>query len=223
MKTVKKDITVYLIEDYKLTRIGLKSVLNGLKNICCIGAANSVNKGLRDIFRLSPDIVLIDLSLQNSDICAIRKIKEIFPEIKIVVLTSKNKSFEAVMALSVGAMGYCMKDASDEILEKAIKTVYSGACFLDGSVWGFVLKYLPPVDDSINSDKINQIDQKYMLSKRELEVLKHVVKGKSNIEISEEMFVSVYTTKAYLGSIFKKLSVNDRVQAAVKAIREQLV
>lgn len=224
MKKVRKTITVYLIEDYKLTRIGLKSVINGLKDINCAGDSNNIKQGLKDIFRLKPDVVLIDIDINNTDsLFAIKKIKEICPETKIIVLTSHTKSFEGIIALSIGALGYCKKDSSEEILEKAIKTVYSGDCFLDGSIWEFVLKYLPQIDDLINPDKINQIYKKYMLSKRELEVLKYLVRGKSNLEISEKMFVSVYTTKAYLGSIFKKLSVNDRVQAVVKAIREQLV
>lgn len=221
---MKEKITVYLIEDYKLTRIGLKSVLGRMENIICTGDCPNINQGLKEIVKQKPDILLIDMDIKDSDILsAIRKITNLMPEIKIIVLTSLNKSFETVLALSAGAMGYCMKDAPDEILEKAIKTVYSGACFLDGSIWGLILKYFPPVDDSMNPYKLSQIDKKYMLSKRELEVLKYVVNGESNIEISEKMFVSVYTTKAYIASIFKKLSVNDRVQAAVKAIREQLV
>ncbi|MBR6163210.1 response regulator transcription factor [bacterium] len=219
---MKKSITVYLIEDYKPAKTEFREVLNGLKDICCIGNSDKVKEGLKAIIKQTPDILLIDINLKDMNtLYAIRRIKDLMPELKIIVLTSENKSLEAVMSLSAGALGYCMKER--DVLEKAIRTVYSGACFLDGSILGYVLKYLPPVDESMSPDKPNTADNKYMLSKRELEVLKYLVNGKNNLEISEEMFISVYTTKAYIGNILKKLSVSDRLKAVVKAIREQLV
>lgn len=224
MKTGKRCITVYLVEDYKLTRIGIKAVLSEFKNIKLIGEAENAYDGLKNIFNLKPDVVLMDLGLPGMNgIDATKKIKEILSNTKIIILSSHNRESEVIAALGSGATGYCLKDISSKDLAEVIKTIHSGACWIDSAVSNAVLKHFPKPDDTKSLEKFEMIDSKYMLTKKELEVLKYIIKGKSNTEISREMFVSVYTIKAHVANILKKMSVKDRVQAAVKAVTEKLV
>lgn len=219
-----KNITVYLVEDYSLTRMGMRAVLGSFKNIVPVGDAGDVEVALNEIFELKPNVVLmnIGLSFVNS-FHAARKIKKVLPDTKLLMLTSRSRASEILGAISSGATGYCLKNIRPELLCEVIKMVDEGGFWLDSSVMKSVLKYFPKIDNFENMQEIEMIETKYSLSKRELSILKLIIEGKSNEEISKEMCISIHTTKAHLANIFRKLSVKDRVQAAVKTVREKLV
>ena len=225
MTTVKTEpIRVIIIEDFKLTRVGLRCALNANEDIEVIAESDNAVDGLNHIKRLNPDIVLMDLGLAGMNgIEATIKVKEFNPNIKVIALTSHDREEEVIATLSSGALAYCLKDIDPTKLADVIRDVAQGVCWLDAEIARKALGAFPKQDTlGILQDKNND-KNRVPLTEREFEVLKHLVAGKSNTEISKELIVSVHTAKAHVCSILQKMCVNDRVQAAVKAVKEGLV
>ena len=151
------------------------------------------------------------------------KVKEMSRDIKVIALTSHDREEEVIAALSSGAMAYCLKDIDPTKLADVIRDVNNGVCWLDPVIARKVLDSFPKQETmGILRDKSSE-EGRVPLTEREYEVLKHLVEGKSNTEIAKELIVSVHTAKAHVCSILQKMCVNDRVQAAVKAVKEGLV
>ncbi len=220
----EKIITVVIIEDYTLTRVGLVSALNLYPNINVVGEASDGQEGIDIVNRLKPDIVLMDLGLAGMNgIEATTKIIESSPSTGVIALTSHDREEEVMAMLGAGAKGYCLKDIDPETLSGVISDVAKGACWLDPGIAKWALNQFPrPKDPTIVPTGVFT-DSRTQLTERELEVLKLLVAGKSNTEIANELIVSVHTAKAHVCSILQKLCVDDRVQAAVKAIKENIV
>ena len=220
----KEVISVVIVEDYKLTRVGLKSALNEYKTINVIAEAEDAENGIELIKKLKPDVVLMDVGLPGMNgFEATMKIKSMMPETKVIILTSHERGEEVIAALGSGACSYCLKDISPDDLTRVISEAAKGACWLDPAVSSYVLNYFPKPENISLIQSTEVQDARAQLTDRELEVLKHLVNGKSNTEIAKELIVSVHTAKAHVCSILQKLCVDDRVQAAVKAIRENIV
>lgn len=219
-----KDVRVIIIEDYKLTRVGLKFALNEIENINVVAEAQNAEIGLELIRKEHPDVVLMDLGLPGiNGLVATSKVKEISPDTKVIILTSHDREEEVVASLGSGASGYCLKDIDPNTLSNVIKNVARGACWIDSNVAHLALKIFPRPENTEIMNHSGATDPKIKLTERENEVLKLLVQGKSNTEIAQELIVSVHTAKAHVCSILQKLCVDDRVQAAVKAIKEGLV
>lgn len=221
---MQEEVKVVIIEDYKLTRVGLKYALNEIENICVVGEAQNAECGFDLIKKEHPDVVLMDLGLPGiNGLEATTRLKALYPDIKIIILTSHDREEEVVASLGCGANGYCLKDIDPNTLSDVIKNIAKGACWIDPNVAHLALKMFPkPENTQIVATNISQ-DVKTKLTERENEVLKLLVQGKSNTQIAQELIVSVHTAKAHVCSILQKLCVDDRVQAAVKAIKEGLV
>ena len=224
VQTEKQTISVIIIEDFKLTRVGLRCALNSNEDINVVAESDNAVDGLKLIEQHSPDVVLMDLGLAGMNgIEATVKVREMNPEIKVIALTSHDREEEVIAALSSGAMAYCLKDIDPAKLADVIRDVKSGVCWLDPVIARKVLDAFPKQEAlGILRDK-NSEEGRVPLTEREFEVLKHLVEGKSNTEIAKELIVSVHTAKAHVCSILQKMCVNDRVQAAVKAVKEGLV
>ena len=220
----KKTISVIIIEDFKLTRVGLRCALNSNEDIDVVAESENAIDGLALIERYSPDVVLMDLGLAGMNgIEATLKVKEMNPSVKVIALTSHDREEEVIAALSSGAMAYCLKDIDPAKLADVIRDVSEGVCWLDPMIARKVLDAFPKQEAlGILRDKSSE-EGRVPLTEREFEVLKHLVDGKSNTEIAKELIVSVHTAKAHVCSILQKMCVNDRVQAAVKAVKEGLV
>ncbi len=220
----KKTISVVIIEDFKLTRVGLRCALNSNEDINVVAESDNATDGLSLIERFNPNIVLMDLGLAGMNgIEATLKIKEMNKDIKVIALTSHDREEEVIAALSSGAMAYCLKDIDPTKLADVIRDVVNGVCWLDPLVARKVLDTFPK-QETLGILKDKSIEEgRVPLTEREFEVLKHLVEGKSNTEIAKELIVSVHTAKAHVCSILQKMCVNDRVQAAVKAVKEGLV
>ncbi len=226
METVNDNevVSVVIVEDYKLTRVGLKSTLNEYEHINVIGEAEDATEGISLIEKLKPDVVLMDLGLPGiNGLEATMKIKEKGLNSKIIILTSHERGEEVIAALGAGANAYCLKDISPETLSEVIRNVSDGACWVDPAVSSVALNFFPKPENVSLMQTAEVQDARAQLTERELEVLKHLVKGKSNTEIAKELIVSVHTAKAHVCSILQKLCVDDRVQAAVKAIKENII
>ncbi len=219
-----KVITVVIIEDFKLTRVGLRCALNVNPDIKVVGEAEDAFIGLELIEKFKPDVILMDLGLPGMNgIEAMVKCKEKHFDSKIIALTSHDRCEEVLAALTSGASAYCLKDIDPNKLADVIRDVSTGVCWIDPVVAQMTLNALPKVDDIGILPNKSQVDGSVPLTEREFEVLKHLVMGKSNTEIAKELIVSVHTAKAHVCSILQKMCVNDRVQAAVKAVKEGMV
>lgn len=225
MVTVEqKQISIIIVEDFKLTRVGLRCALNANPDLNVVAECEDAMDGLVQIEKLKPDVVLMDLGLpMMNGIEAMVKIREFSSDIKIIALTSHDREEEVVAALSSGANAYCLKDIDPAKLAEVIRDVYSGVCWIDSVVANLALKSIPKVDNVGVFGEQVAAHARIPLTEREFEVLKHLVAGKSNTEIAKELIVSVHTAKAHVCSILQKMCVNDRVQAAVKAVKEGMV
>lgn len=221
---LESSIGIVIIEDYKLTRMGLKSSLEEFDGIKVIGESEDAENGLIIVDKMKPDIILMDLGLPGMNgIEATARIKQDHPEIKVIILTSHERDEEVLASLGSGAQAYCLKDIEPAALVNVIREVSKGACWLDPVIAQVALKLFPK-PESIRLSSANQLqDGRSQLTERELEVLRLLVKGKSNTEIAKDLIVSVHTAKAHVCSILQKLCVDDRVQAAVKAVKENIV
>ena len=217
-------VSVVIVEDYKLTRIGLRSTLNEFEHINVIGEAEDAMTGIEVIQKLKPQVVLMDLGLPEiNGIEATQKVKELMPDTKVIILTSHDREEEVLAALGSGASAYCLKDIDPNTLASVIRNVSKGACWLDSAVAQVALNLFPKPENTSIKNHGDMSDARAQLTEREFEVLRLLVKGRSNTEIAKELIVSVHTAKAHVCSILQKLCVDDRVQAAVKAIKENII
>ena len=162
----------------------------------------------------------MDLGLPGMNgIEATRKVKELNKDIKIVVLTSHNDDQEVLDSLKAGANAYCSKEINPKRLTQVVQSVLDGAAWFDPSISHIVLEAATK-SQNISASKP---ERDYGLTSRETQILKLITEGYSNIEIAKELFVSINTTKAHVASILQKLEVDDRLQAALKALKERLV
>ena len=224
VETKKETISVIIIEDFKLTRVGLRCALNANEDINVVAESDNANDGLKFVEKHHPDVVLMDLGLAGMNgIEATMKIHEMDRDIKVIALTSHDREEEVIASLSAGAMAYCLKDIDPSKLADVIRDVRNGVCWLDPVIARKVLDTFPRQEALGLLCNKNPEEGRVPLTEREFEVLKHLVEGKSNTEIAKELIVSVHTAKAHVCSILQKMCVNDRVQAAVKAVKEGLV
>jgi len=219
-------INLFIVEDYHLTRMGLMAVLSEFPQVKFIGEAESAEEALNKLATVSPDILLLDLGLPGMNgIEMAQEVRQRWPEIKIIILTSHNEEQEVIAALGAGAQAYVLKDVKPERLVHVIETVQDGAVWLDPAIASMVLTLVnDPGSIALQKRQANaEANPESELTDRELEVLQLIVAGRSNPEIAEQLCISIHTAKAHVGSILNKLCVNDRVQAAIKALKENIV
>ena len=219
-----KSISLLMVEDHKLLRVGLKSLFNETQDIKVIAEAECAKDAIDKARATKPDVILMDIGLPDmSGIEATRRILANNPEQKIVILTSHINEKEVMDSLSAGAYAYVIKDINTEILLMVIKTVNDGAIWLDPQIVPLIRDksscFIPQKQTSRAAFRAQHAN----LTEREYEVLKLVVDGQSNAEIANTLTISEHTAKAHVCNIIQKLVVDDRTQAAVKALKEGLV
>lgn len=211
---------VLIVEDHALTRFALLTSLKDESFTGEVFEAENASQAYKILEKEKVDIVLMDLGLPVIDgVSASAEIKKKYPSIKIIVITSHNEEKEVAGCLDAGINAYCSKDIEPEKLMTLIKDVMEGAMWFDKSVSGIVMKKnagQKPTDTE-------EIKNKYNLTAKELGVLSLLADGNSNIEIAKKMNISINTTKVHMCAILQKLSVDDRTQAAIKAIRENII
>jgi len=244
-----RNIAILLVEDHALTRIGLRTVLKRTTDINVVGEATNGEEAVSQAEALKPDVILMDVGMPIMDgIQAARIIIEKNPNIKVIMLTQHDNDSDILASLSAGASGYCLKDVAPDRLYTAIRSVNAGDAWLDATIASRVLKHYTQessrtqavsdeeaasssqttanaVSDSSNAEVSEFLKRPLPepLSPRELEVMKLIVDGLSNQEISDKLFISLATAKTHVRNILNKLAVDDRTQAAVHAMRRGIV
>ncbi len=215
---MKKNILI--VEDHELTRFGLKTTFEGVDYIDNIYEAESAEKAI-EIFKEHPlDVIIMDLGLPNMNgIEATKQIRSSNKDVKVIILTSHNDEKEVLNSLKAGANAYCSKEINPQRLVGVVQSVADGAAWFDPSIAHIVLKASTASRgfDSENDGK------DYDLTSREKQILKLMTEGYSNMEIAQILVISINTTKAHVASILQKLEVDDRLQAALKALKNNIV
>lgn len=222
---------VTIIEDFKLLRMGLKAAFNAEEGYTLQGAYATAEEALSALESDHTDMVLLDLGLPGMPgIEAIKPLKQRFPDIKIVVLTSQEDKVLVTQAFTEGADAYCLKDIPHERFVDVLDTVRKGGKWLDPVVAGYAVDALTQVVDKddhasvgtqVTTFDISQLEATF--TPKEIEVLPLLATGKSNSEIAGALGVSVHTVKVHVSNILEKLDVFDRVQAAIKLVKLGLV
>lgn len=211
---------ILIVEDHELTRFGLKTAFESCDFVDKIFEAESAETGLEIASNNEINLIIMDLGLPGMDgIEATKQVKALNKDIKIVVLTSHNDEQEVLNSLKAGANAYCSKEINPKRLIQVVQSVLDGAAWFDPSISHIVLEAATKVQET----SAPKPERSYGLTSRETQILKLITEGYSNIEIAKELFVSINTTKAHVASILQKLEVDDRLQAALKALKEKLV
>lgn len=218
-----KKIGVLIVEDNELMRQGLKAVLDRAEEFTVLGEAEDGQMAIDMANDLKPEVVVMDIGLPIlNGIEATKQIKQTFPGVHVVMLTSHDNDTEIFAALSAGAAGYCLKDCASERIKIAVSSVAEGAAWIDPRIAHKVLRAFetPPPQKSEGQVPLPASE---LLSQREREVLKLMVDGASNKEISEKLIISISTVRTHVEHILEKLAVTGRTAAAVKAMKEGLI
>ena len=211
-------IKVVVCDDQEVVCQGLKAILSTAENLEVIGIANNGVEALEFIEANPTDVVLMDLKMPiMNGIHTTKEIKEKFPHVKVLVLTTYDADAWLFDAIRNGADGYLLKDTSREALVQAIEDITGGNTPVDPKVAGKLFHQLSkqamPGDSTLGQN----------LSEREREILRLITHGMANAEIAQTLFLSEGTVRNYVSSILEKLDVDDRTQAAVLALRYGLV
>ncbi len=217
-------IKLLLVEDHKLMRVGLKSLFEEQDGLEVTSEAQSGKDAIEKFKTTHPDVILMDIGLPDiNGIEATKQILELNSNAKVIMLTSHLSEQEVLSSLESGACAYVMKDINTDILKMIIKTIKDGAIWIDPLAAPILREKNKGIIPQRQMSRAMFRQQHADLTQREYEVLKLVVEGKSNNEIAEELTISSHTAKAHVCNIIQKLLVDDRTQAAVKALREGLV
>ena len=200
-------IRVLLTDDQTLIRDGLRALLHNQDDISVIGEAQNGIEALELTKKLNPDIVLMDIRMPKMDgVEATRLIKQECPQTIIIVLTTFDDDEYIINAMTYGASGYLLKDIGSEKLIGAIRDSLNGNIILPGRVAAKITSHLMPRAETANIT----LDD---FTVREIEIIRLLTNGKSNKEISEQLYLSVGTVKNYISQIYMKINVSDRTNA----------
>lgn len=211
---------ILIVEDHELTRFGLKTTFENVDYVENIYEADSAETAIQIFNNNKIDIIIMDLGLPNMNgIEATKQIRSSNKDVKIVILTSHNDEKEVLNSLKAGANAYCSKEINPQRLVEVVSSVADGAAWFDPSIAHIVLKA------SANSPTFETNDNRkdYDLTTREAQILKLMTEGYSNMEIAQILVISINTTKAHVANILQKLEVDDRLQAALKALKNKIV
>lgn len=213
-------IRVMLVENHSMVRQGLKQLIELESDIkVVVEAADGIQAV--DYYQIKkPDIVLMDINMpKKNGLQALELIKQRDPNAKIIMLTFHQDKEYLFQSLELGASGYVLKDADGYVLIEAIRKVYNGETYIQPAMAKELVvefkKYLEK--GKANAKKSN------ILSERELEVLRLIAKGLLNKEIAKTLYISEKTVKHHVSNIFKKLNVSDRTQAAIYALKHNII
>jgi DNA-binding NarL/FixJ family response regulator len=214
-----ESLRVLIVDDHDLFRTGLRNLLEE-QGVQVSGEAASGSEAVRSVREMAPDVVVMDLNMpEMGGVEATRHITAVAPLTRVLVLTISDEDADVMDAILAGACGYLLKDASIEELMAGIRAAWRGESIISPGIAAKVLQRVratsanPEIADTIRSE----------LSDREIEVLKLIANGKDNAVIAAELHISPKTVKNHISNILMKLQIDNRIQAAVYAVRSGIV
>jgi Response regulator receiver domain./Bacterial regulatory proteins, luxR family. len=212
-------IKVLIADDQELIRTSLQIVLNNQENIKVTDVVANGLEVIQSIRKNRPDVILMDIRMPKLDgVQCTRIIKENYPDIKIIILTTFDDDEYVYNALKYGASGYILKGVSIDELVKAIHTVYSGMAMINPDIATKVVKLFSQMAKGYNPIEVGKKEVE-TLTKTEWKIIEQVAYGLSNKEIAETLNLSEGTVRNYLSTILSKLKLRDRTQLAIWAIQ----
>ena len=211
-------IKVVIADDHVLIREGIKQIIELEDDIIVIGQADNGEDAILITQKLEPDIILLDINMPKiNGIETLRRFKDLGIKTKVIILTIHEEKEYILETMKLGASGYMLKDSDADSLIRGIKDVANGKRYIQPSVEDLVtVSGEPEFNNKEESEKID------LLTGREYEVLLLIAEGLNNKDIGNRLFISEKTVKNHVSNILKKLELNDRVQAAIYAYRNNI-
>ena len=214
---MSKPINVMIADDHSMVREGIKQILELDGDIKVNAEAGSGKECIEMLDESRTDVLLLDINMPNMNgLQVLQYLREKKANVKVLILIIHNEVEYLVRAVEIGVDGYVLKDSDSSVLKKAIFTINRGESFIQPELTPILKKRLE--DKNLSSKQIDDT-----LTRREIEVLKLLAEGLFNKEIAYTLSISEKTVKNHVSNIFKKINVSDRTQAAVYAIKNNLV
>lgn len=206
-----KIIKVLLIDDHSVVRLGIRSLIEKNLDMKVCGECGTLEDAYKSTEELEPDVILLDIKLPDGDgVMGCRAIKKISPQTKVIILTAYGEDSLIVEVIKAGADGYLLKDIDSRTIISSIREVIKGNSILDPKVTNKVLELLKSKEDVYTN-----------LTQQEQNILSLISEGKTNKEISKEIFITEKTVRNYMSRILKKINVTNRTEAALYWIRQR--
>ncbi|MBN6860391.1 nitrate respiration regulation response regulator NreC [Staphylococcus capitis] len=214
---------IVIADDHAVVRTGFSMILNYQEDMEVVATAADGVEAYQKVLEYKPDVLILDLSMPpgESGIVATSKISESFPETKILILTMYDDEEYLFHVLKSGAKGYILKNAPDEQLILAVRTVYKGETYVDMKMTTSLVNEF--INQSHQEEVSYSSDPFKILSKRELEILPLIAKGYGNKDIAEKLFVSVKTVEAHKTHIMNKLNLKSKPELVEYALKKKLL
>lgn len=224
MERKKISIKILIVDDQRLFRQGLRSLLEQEEDMEVVGEAADGQEAFTLVQETNPDVILMDVEMPKLDgIQASRTILERYPNTHILMLSVHNEDERVISAIRSGAEGYILKDADHKEFVRIIRSTFTGESiaspFLANLTPRILLKLRDP--SKMDAEIENKIEERFSLTTREREILGMLLKGKSNKEISDLLFVSTETVKTHLQNIYRKLGVRSRMEVLALFLKER--
>jgi DNA-binding NarL/FixJ family response regulator len=213
------ELRVLVVDDHDLFRTGLRNLLEQ-EGVNVVGEAENGEAAIRLASDLAPDVVIMDLNMPGAGgVETTRRLSSLAPLSRVVVLTISADDDDVMNAVMAGACGYLLKDSSIQELIAGIRAASEGESLISPQIAAKVLQRLRAQSKDIDAAETIRAE----LSDRELQVLKLIANGKDNAQIASELFISPKTVKNHISNILMKLQIENRIQAAVYAVRSGIV
>ena len=213
-------IKILIADDHSMIREGLKQLIELEQDITVIEQAGDGKEALEKIEKCNPDVVLLDINMPiYNGLEVLKIIKERGLQTKVLVLTIHNEIEYLYKAVEIGVHGYVLKDSESDVLIAAIRAIYNGETYIQPNMASQLFKIINSKEKQM--EKISS--PFFELTSREIQVLKLITEGLLNKEIAHKLSISEKTVKNHVSNIFKKIKVSDRTQAAVYAIKNNIV
>lgn len=209
-------IRILIADDHSMVREGLKQLVELEDDIIVVAQAGNGSEAIEKIIEYKPDVVLLDINMpEMNGLEVLSYLNNNAIEANVLILTIHNEIEYLYKAVEIGVKGYVLKDSESDVLIRAIRSVYEGDSYIQPNMASLLFKKMN------NEEAVNA--QNTRLTKREVEVLKLITEGLLNKEIAHKLCISEKTVKNHVSNIFKKIEVSDRTQAAVFAIKNNIV
>ncbi|WP_100405465.1 response regulator transcription factor [Bacillus solitudinis] len=230
-ETLKETIRIVIIDDHELFREGVKRILAMEEGFDVVADGEDGSQAMDLVANYRPDVILMDINMPKvNGVEATRELIASYPNIKVLILSIHDDETYVAHVLKTGASGYLLKEMDAGALIEAVRVVASGGAYIHPKVTHNLIKEYRRLateddqhEDSIGFREVEYRKPLHILTRRECEVLQLMTDGQSNRTIGESLFISEKTVKNHVSNILQKMSVNDRTQAVVEAIKKGYV